>query len=462
MSIYELRFPFTILIFIFALVKLPKSKMKEVCDYLIRFLLQCPSDSDLPSLVGYTSDESVFSRYKVVIIPSSFFDSDSYGKPSSIPKLPLTKTNGVSLLYGKDLIEKKGDTLLVHADIIASAFFVLSRYEEWVSEVPRDVHGRFLGKASILFKAGELARPIVDEYGRLLRNWLRQAGIDVPEPQAGISKIYLTHDVDEPFKYWGFRSVVSSLVRSLVHFNAEFLKALSTYIGKREDPWNVFERIIELNSCLKSKVAVNTDTVFFFKSIIQYAKEDKPCYSLFSKKIRLLFKLAQEHQVTIGLHSSYLAGDKPELIVKEKRQLEKAINQVVSMNRYHFLRSNNPLDMAYLEKAGIEDDFTISYPDFSGFKLGTSRPVRWINPVTKKVSSLKLHSLTMMDVTLMSNQYMNLNEEDAFLYAKQLIDETYKYAGELVLLWHNTQLSNENVIQLSLYKRILDYLRIKF
>ena len=40
--------------------------------------------------------------------------------------------------------------------------------------------------------------------------------------------------------------------------------------------------------------------------------------------------------------------------------------------------------MVWLEKAGITDDFTIGYPDVAGFRLGTSRPVHWINPENKR------------------------------------------------------------------------------
>ena len=31
-------------------------------------------------------------------------------------------------------------------------------------------------------------------------------------------------------------------------------------------------------------------------------------------------------------------------------------------------------------RAGITDDFTMGYADIAGFRLGTCRSVRWINP----------------------------------------------------------------------------------
>jgi hypothetical protein len=43
-----------------------------------------------------------------------------------------------------------------------------------------------------------------------------------------------------------------------------------------------------------------------------------------------------------------------------------------------------------------------------------------------------------MDCTLSNENYMNLNEEEAFGYCRKLIEQTYKHNGEFVMLWHNT------------------------
>lgn len=117
-----------------------------------------------------------------------------------MPKLPLEEIEGVPLLFGSSKTEWQGDTWVVHADIIASAYFLLTRYEEIRKRNIRDIHGRFPGKESLPFKAGFIHRPIVDEYGRLLRRWLRQARVQsAVEPTPHIQKVWLTHDVDAPF-----------------------------------------------------------------------------------------------------------------------------------------------------------------------------------------------------------------------------------------------------------------------
>ena len=151
--------------------------MKAVISYITKFLIGGEKAGTLSSLVGYTSDPNKFSRYRVVIIPSPFFRDEVYGTSESMPKLPLEKIEGVPLLFGSSKTEWQGDTWVVHADIIASAYFLLTRYEEIRKRNIRDIHGRFPGKESLPFKAGFIHRPIVDEYGRLLRRWLRQARV---------------------------------------------------------------------------------------------------------------------------------------------------------------------------------------------------------------------------------------------------------------------------------------------
>ena len=67
------------------------------------------------------------------------------------------------------------------------------------------------------------------------------------------------------------------------------------------------------------------------------------------------------------------------------------------------------------KKQVITDDFTMGYPDVAGFRLGTSRPVHWINPENKRISPLILHPLAIMECSLNEPVYMNLDYEGHLL-----------------------------------------------
>jgi hypothetical protein len=51
---------------------------------------------------------------------------------------------------------------------------------------------------------------------------------------------------------------------------------------------------------------------------------------------------------------------------------------------------------------------------------------------------------------------MNLNEDDAFALCKNLIDQTRRFNGEFVMLWHNAILAPERGnYHPKLYRRLL-------
>ena len=173
--------------------------ISKIIQYLLRFMIGEHCTDDIIRHIGYSSYSACYSNFKIVIVTSGFFDHGVYGKNDIELSIPLKNIDGVPLLFGDPDIGRKGDTIVVRADIVSSAFFLVSRYEEMLYRDKRDEQGRFSGRESFPYRAGFIDRPIVDEYGKLLRKWLRQSGIDIKEPPSSIKKVNLTHDVDSPF-----------------------------------------------------------------------------------------------------------------------------------------------------------------------------------------------------------------------------------------------------------------------
>lgn len=432
--------------------------MKQILHYLIRFLLGEDIPEEIVSAVGYTADRSAFRRYNLVIVPSGFFDERRYGTAGSLPDLPLRQIEGIPLLFGSPKEEWVGNTWVVYADLIASTYFLVTRYEEIVRRTTRDAHGRFPGKESLPYRAGFLYRPVVDEYRRLVRRWLRQTRLNVPDVEKGIRRMYLTHDVDAPFLYRSWKGVVRSL--------AAGRGMAATWAGKfgsaERDPYYTFPWIFRQNSRLEDVVGkARCKTVLFFRGGGR-CREDKPFYDLRSADMQRLMRDACRQGAEIGLHVSYEAGQKPALIAKEKEWLEKNLGERVKGNRHHFLRCCEPEDTDFLESAGLTDDYTMGYADVAGFRLGTSYPVRWINPVTRRLSTLKLHPLLMMDSTLEEKKYMGLTYDEAQALSGNLVEQVSRAGGEAVLLWHNTSFSPKAApYQRKLYTFLLNELTKK-
>lgn len=419
-------------------------------DYIIQFLLGEAAGACRP-LVGYTSDAAQWGRYRVVMVPSGFFRDEVYGTAASLPALPLPAWEGVPFLFGEPRVEQVGGTLVVYADLVASAYFLLSRYEEMVRRGVRDVHGRFPGRGSVPARGGFIHRPVVDEYGVLLRGWLRQAGVEVDEPLAGIRRVYLTHDVDSLAHYRRLRGVAGALLR---HRPEEVWQAVRTYVGRLEsDPWYTFPWLLEQDGRID---AARREVLFFVKPGGGDSREDQPHSHVRGGDFRRLFRLLRESGATVGLHASYEAGRRPGLVAREKALLEVAWGGSIACNRHHYLDTREPEHMQALLDAGIGHDFTLGYADVAGFRLGTCRAVRWINPATRQVTGLVLHPLTVMDGTLDGEQYMGLDEETAFGYVAELLVQTARCGGDVCLLWHNTSVARPYHRQL--YPKIIGYL----
>lgn len=427
--------------------------MDLIINYILKFLLGVKRAGAYSNLIGYTSNPNLFHKYRVVIVPSRFFDPDIYGTSESLPKLPLMEIEKIPFLFGTPRLEWQEDTLVVYADIIASSYFLLTRYEEIQKRNIRDIHGRFPGKESFPVKAGFIHRPIIEEYGKLLRNWLRKADVKITEPQPQFRKIWLTHDVDAPF----FCRNIRSLIRESLKGNG-FQKAWHWYHGPLEnDPYYTFPWILEQNQRIKDIHKHKCDTVFFLKAGGKN-KHDKPYYSIRQNSIKQLLTLLKSKEVQFGLHSSYEAGEQPSLMLIEKEILDHVWNlENITKNRNHYLRSREPEDFDRLIRAGITEDFTMGYADVSGFRLGTCRPVQWINPITRQLTPLLLHPLTIMDCTLSESQYMGLDYDEALSYSLLLLRQVYQYGGEVTLLWHNTSFATTGYHK-QLYTHLLNEL----
>lgn len=442
------------------------------CNQMVSFILGvlCGREGDLAGHVAYGHPaDAPIQQQRIWIVPSGFFNEGTYGTAASLPGLPLAEIEMIPLLYGQPKIERFAGAdgivrLVVYADIIASAYFLLTRYEEIVRREVRDEHGRFLGKESLPFQAGFLHRPIVDEYAALLRKWLRSVGVEVAEPPSQIRKIYLTHDVDVPWAWPTFRSAVKASLTN-VHVNPKgLLDPLLGYWGLvgNGDPHDCFQWILEQDAAVRDALGAQRVASMFFLLAGAGGPHDGYDY-LKDGRAKKLIEKTKSFGATLGLHSSYSAGIDPGRVSSERERLSQVSGCPCRANRHHFLASREPEDLSALQAAGITDDFSMGYVDVAGFRLGTCRPVPWFDPVAKRLTGLTLHPMTMMECTLDMKKYMNLDYEQAKSVCHALLTEVRKHNGEAVLLWHNTELSEQAAAsgsyQRKLYVDVLDYLK---
>jgi hypothetical protein len=425
-----------------------KGNLDNLTSYIIDFLAHFRV-SEL-GIVHYGKLEEITANLKIVIIPA-FSDF----KINALPAAPFKMIDNTPILFGDSRIEKKNGVIIVYADIIASSFFLLSRYEEKLKPECRDKHGRFLAKDSIVFQQGYGNKPLVDEYGLLLRKWLKEAGVDVPAEKKGFNKIYLTHDVDVPFRFERFFTVCKQFIKNMIGYNYSS-SPLKKYFNEKLDECYTFPKIIEYDRRLQESLPeLSVESVYFL--ITEGSFFNKKYYNFFSKKINRLIDLLKKSGARLGFHVSYEAGVDPKKIGYEAERLKDKLAKESLISRHHYLQWREPEDIAYMEQAGITDDFTLSFADYAGFRVGTSHPYQFMNPRTKELTNITIHPLEIMECTLDRKDYMNLEYEKALEHCKGIIDQVYRHNGELVLLWHNTEFKGNNY-QEKLYSAVLEYI----
>lgn len=426
-------------------------------EYLITFLLG-EENVLLTPLVSYGYCKTA----KVVILPSKFFGRDYYLTKKSIPSLPLQELDGVPILFGTPELEIKDNQLYIYADLIASAFFLLTRYEECLLNDIRDQHGRFMGKNSLPYRAGFIKRPIVDEYGILLRRCLRRMGVNVCAPKKEFSHIYLTHDVDNIWTWDNYYYAIRTSVKRILSGKQNKFQPLYAVMNyKKYDPLYTFPWLVAQDNSVKEIWGETSCTsLYFFMGCLEKTGWDAGYLSNHVRTADLINYL-HEKNCTIGYHVSYAASLSPSLMKSEILRISELANIPCVLSRNHFLASREPQDYREIIKAGITDDFTMAYADVAGFRLGTCRPVRWIDPSNCELTSLTLHPMTVMECTLDGPDYMNIkDEEEAFYIVKELLDNIYIHGGEVVLLWHNNSVAiNSGSYHRILYKKTLSYLK---
>ena len=378
--------------------------MKEIIEYILTWL--CYGDGELSRHIAYTDDLQALSQYDILIVPCGHL-----GARIVLPDL------------SKPVIEnpQKGKYIF-RTDIIYNTFFFISRAEEIINH-KRDEHGRFLAEYSLLGHLNRLQIPLLDEYGRLILKLL-----DAPMPPVAFDHIYLTHDIDAIARYRHLRGAIGGILRG------ESKQVWASLADIHRDTLYTFPWIIDQDAQI-----AHAEPVYFVKHTHGWGY-DYPQYCLFGRDWRKLKKEILSSGARLGLHSSYYGS----LPLSGKKG---------GLHRSHYLRCSIE-QMQRVADAGYTDDFTMGFADQAGFRLQTTRAVRWINPRTMKLTSLTLHPLLIMDNTLNQANYMNLTEDEAYFLCERLIAKVKMHHGDLCLLWHNNSFTPENYHK-SLYSKIL-------
>jgi len=353
------------------------------------------------------------------------------------------------LIFGDEELDISNDKIVSGLDLFAGAFFMLTRWEESLG-LYEDLHGRFPAAQALVVKSGFILRPIVDEYVALLKIWLKQLGYSLP-PEKDVYKVVPTCDVDMPF-FWlrkpRWKVLLSAWMKNkkLSTIKQTLQKIKDVESGKDADPYDQFDYMMSL--------AEKAGLSFDFYMLVGGISKFEGYYSVTDPRIQRLMKSFVDRKHRIGLHPSYNTFLDTKLILEEKMLLAKHVDTAVTSSRQHYLRYSVSATARYLVDAGIKEDSTMGYAAEPGFRCGTSKPFTIFDIALKRTLPLMEHPLLIMDVSF--RYYKNYTPEQSIALCEKIIGEVKKHNGQLVFLWHNSNLSE--VEGWGEWRRVFEYL----
>ncbi len=396
---------------------------------------------------------------QIHIYQSKLFGRD-YRTLSSMPQLPLKRWNGLPVIYVgnggiRDLVAQSENMIETNIDIIASSFFMLTRYEEILVD-ERDQYDRFPATASIAYKESFLNRPIVNEYISLLWKWIDSFNLGFESRTLWGGKelaVLLTHDVDSLWRYRWWRPPVRAIARSVAN-DRQFAKSLHYFwdwiapsLKIKPDPFWTFDYITDL----EHRHRMSSSFYFMTGGNTEY----DPKYIIDNPKITKLLRSLEDMGHEVGFHGSFNSYNDHDMFASEKSKLDQLVSNRQYGGRQHFLRWKNPETWRIWEKAEMFYDTTLSYADQEGFRCGICLPFKPFDVLEDRVLDIWELPLIIMDGTL--NGYRNLSPEQAYEAIMALLDQVTEHHGLFVMLWHNSHLYEVELAGWKhLYERVME------
>jgi hypothetical protein len=364
-----------------------------------------------------------------VVLPDVLFatPAQEWLTPAALPS--VRATDGLPVLYGSG----------VEVDLLGSAFFMLTRYEELVVG-ERDSYGRFPAAASIAAREGFLGVPIVDAYVERLWDALTTAWPRLQRRPRTFAVI-LSHDVDDPLTTLdhGPRDVVRQLGGDLVRRRDARLagRRVRSLMGDRgADPNNTFDFLMDVSE------RHGVRSAFYFLAHRDEHPRAGP-YLFEDPWVRALIGRIGRRGHEVGIHPSHGTHRDAERTREEVARLlavaeAAGVHQERWGGRQHFLRWANPDTWRNWEAAGLHYDSTLAYSEAVGFRTGTCHPYRVFDLQARRALDLYERPFQVMDVTLLSSMALSL--EAARTAVLDIAAQCRRYHGALGILWHNNTL----------------------
>lgn len=346
---------------------------------------------------------------------------------------------------------REDGVLIIHVDIIAAGFFMLSRWEETVNPT-RDAHDRVPYSASVAHKQGFLDRPLMDEYALILGTWLRLLRPDWQPPSSKFA-LQLSHDMDFPLRWPSWNAIWPELRKVPPADSAatHMLKTLSAGIRARLNYHNDayyqgFQQLMALSE------QHNLQSTFLFMASLG-GPNDRGYDPTQAPYVQMLREAAQRG-FEIGFHPGYSTFRNQARFDEERARFERASGLQEYGGRQHFLRFDIDSTWPMWEAAGLRYDSTLGYVDHEGFRGGTCFDFQPYDLKHDRVYRLTERPAIVVVSTLYNYRKLTAAQAEAVIIT--LARRCQRVGGSMNIMWYSFVAAAYGAEWGRLYPRLID------
>lgn len=313
-------------------------------------------------------------------------------------------------------------------DLLGAAFWLLSRYEEYLPH-KGDAFNRFHYSSSVAYQYDFIQVPLVNVWLCELQRLLKMQN---PEIQFTARKYNFMSSIDidnvYKFKHKGFVRTIAGLLsdRSL----AKMTERLRIVMNRAPDPFDCYDFLIEANK------HAEVPAIYFFL-LGDYGPNDKN-HSASDLRFQALIKHVADYS-WVGIHPSFGSNNNVRQLKVEVGRLNNITHRVITRSRQHFAVLKFPKTYQDLLEAGVFSDYSLGYTNQNGFRASYCYPFKWYSLDIEAASALTLHPFCISENTLIAHS--KAKNKDMMELAKPIVEEVKKYGGQMISIFHNDSFS---------------------
>ena len=313
-------------------------------------------------------------------------------------------------------------------DIFSSAFYLLSRYEEYLPH-EKDMYGRYAHENSLAYKEEFLKFPLVNIWLQDFKKFLQS------KYSSGIThhssfRFLPTYDIDIAYSYRGkgfFRNT-AGFVKSFFRGDFAAIRERSRVLsGKEKDPYDSFDWMDELHR------GNNLQPVYFFLIPEIQGTYDKNILPSEPVMKKLVTDTAEKY--TTAIHPSWKSGDEECLLSEETGRLRELTGKTVDTARFHYVRFHLPHSYRRLIHEGIKKDHSMGYGSINGFRASVASSFFWYDLEKEEQTELEIFPFCFMEANSYYEQKYSVKETKEEIM--QYLSVVRSVNGLLITLWHN-------------------------